>query len=144
MYVCVGRGTWGGSEGEVQLYGLWNIQIFLLKLEIHSLRQGYLLIPAAVLFAHMKTKHFRLCDKSCMFPGAQGSRWGPTPRQDQTPGSFVPAVAQESSTGVWLGAGPGCVSHEEGFFQTENSKVSILRFIWNWVWKKLKICMTDF
>lgn len=88
MHVCVGGRTWGGSEeGEMKLYGLWNIQIFLLKLEVHNWRQ-YLLIPVAMLSAHMKTKCFRLCDTFCPFPGALCSHWG----GDWTSGSLVPAI----------------------------------------------------
>lgn len=76
MHVCVGGRTWGGSEeGEMKLCGLWNVQIFLLKLEMRNWRQQYLLIPVAMLSAHMKTKQFRLCDKFCTFLGAQCSHW---------------------------------------------------------------------
>lgn len=53
-------------------------------------------------------------------------------------------VHSRAARGVWLKASLGCASHEEGFSQTENSKVNIIRFIWNWVWKTLKMYMTDF
>lgn len=146
MHVCVGRGAQGGSEeGEVQFYGLWNIQIFLLKLEMHSLKQQYFLIPVVMLSAHMKTKQFGLCDKSCAFPGAQCTYWGPTLRWGLNIRQLHTCCAHgRAAWGVWPGAGPGCLSREEGFFQAESSKLNFFRFIWNWVWRTLKVCMTDF
>lgn len=113
MYACVSeKGDVGGSEeGEVQ----WFVKHPNLPLKVGN--------------TWLKTTIFACtCDKSCAFSGAEHSHWGLTLKWGLTIRQLhTCCVHGRAAWGVWLGAGPGCVSHEEGFFQTGSSKVNIFR-----------------